>query len=91
MPKDLPEASEGVPVRATDYASLRSAIIARRHALGLTQADVDYIAGLQDGYCGKLECGVKNFGPLSLGLVLQALGLELVVVATDARIIEPAG
>lgn len=61
------------------YDQLRQAVARRRKALGLTQLDLDDLAGVQDGYTGKLECGARHFGPLSLGLILQALGVELVL------------
>lgn len=61
------------------YDELRQAVASRRKALGLTQLDLDQITGLPDGYQGKIECGVRSFGPLSLGLVLQAMGVELVL------------
>jgi transcriptional regulator with XRE-family HTH domain len=66
--------------RVQSYSDLRSAVAMRRHELGLTQLEVDDIAGLQSGYLSKLECGLKNFGPMSLDAVLGALGLEIVLV-----------
>jgi hypothetical protein len=62
-----------------DYSDLRQAIACRRKSLGLPQLELDQITGLPDGYQGKLECGMRSFGALSLGLVLQALGVELVL------------
>jgi hypothetical protein len=62
-----------------DYSGLRRAIAARRRALGWTQLEVDYRSGLQDGYTGKLEAGVKNLGDLSLSLMLETLSLEIVI------------
>jgi transcriptional regulator with XRE-family HTH domain len=66
-----------------DYDELRRAIAARRHELGLTQLEVNFRAGLQDGYVNKIECGIRHFGDMSLGVVLEALGLELVVRPRD--------
>jgi predicted transcriptional regulator len=70
--------SEAVSV-IQSYDELRQAVASRRKSLGMTQLELDYITGLPDGYQGKIECGVRHFGSLSLGLVLQALGLEIVV------------
>jgi hypothetical protein len=82
--------SEEQPARAIaiarDYPSLRAALAARRHALGWSQLEADHRSGLNDGYFGKLECGDRNFGDLSLCLVLQTLGLELVVRPRDQQI-----
>ena len=45
---------------------------------------LDARTGLQSGYSGKLmgPAGAKNLGPLSFGLMLQALGVSLVMVET---------
>ena len=65
---------------ATDYAQLRAVIAARRRELGLSQLEVDEMAGVQTGYIGKLECGDRHFGDVSLGSVLGALGIKIDVV-----------
>lgn len=64
----------------SDYDGLIAAIVHRRHALGLSQLAVDQIAGLADGYTGKVEANVRRLGMMSLGLILQALGLKLAPV-----------
>lgn len=63
-----------------EYDDLIAAIVHRRRALGLSQLAMDHVTGLPDGYQGKLEAKVKAFGPKSLPLVLQALGLKLAVI-----------
>jgi hypothetical protein len=68
--------------RVSSYKELLAALVARRHDIGLPQTEVEEIAGLHHGYVGKLECGTKRFGMMSLGCVLGALGVELVLVAT---------
>lgn len=65
---------------AVDYPQLRALIAARRRELGLRQLHVDDIAGLQGGYTGKLECGDRHFGDMSLGSILGALGVGLALV-----------
>jgi len=65
-----------------DMDGLVAALKARRYELGLPQLEVDEIAGLQNGYCAKIESRMKNLGPVSLGCLLGALGLELHVVKT---------
>ena len=65
----------------TDAAQFRRAIADRRRALGLSQAALDDRTGLCNSYQSKLEAGMKGFGALSLGLVLQALGVKLLLVA----------
>jgi hypothetical protein len=70
------------PVKS--YRGLIEAFVARRKDLGLPQLEVDYRAGLPDGYTGKIEKYDKTYGrkigPLSLDCMLGALGLELVVI-----------
>jgi transcriptional regulator with XRE-family HTH domain len=63
---------------AVDYAQLRQLVAARRKELGLRQLEVDEMAGVQSGYTGKLECGDRHFGDMSLGAILGALGMSLV-------------
>jgi hypothetical protein len=67
-----------------NYDQLRVAISEWCKANGVTREALDHRTGLPSGYCGKLfgPRGVKRLGPLSLELVLQALGLRL-VLTTD--------
>lgn len=67
-------------VRIRSYEDLVAVLRARRVELGLRQLELDEIAGLQGGYTGKIECGSKGFGPMSLTALLGALGLELVAM-----------
>jgi predicted transcriptional regulator len=69
---------------ATTLKELMAIVRERRKALGITQRDFDDIAGLQPGYQGKLEAGVKHPGYLSLPCILGALGLKLIVVEAEA-------
>lgn len=77
---------------ASTYEELVKAIRDRRMLLGLSQTDVDLIAGLPGGYQAKLEIGATNpkaknartIGARSLPLVLRALGLHLGVVCEAA-------
>lgn len=65
-----------------DYEGLVSAMVARRHELGLSQIAIDEIAGLADRYLSKIEAGTKRLGVMSLSSLLPALGLELVIRRT---------
>lgn len=64
--------------------ALRMVMVERR----LTVSTLDYLTGLQSGYSGKLlGLGqVKRLGPISMGLVLQALGVKLLVVEDTATL-----
>ena len=76
-------AARGMPIGvARSYEDIVAACRSRRQELGLPQLTIDEIAGLQSGYVGKIECGDKRLGPMSLPCLLGALGLELVMVRT---------
>ena len=70
---------------AATYEELVATIIDRRKSLGLSQTDVDLIAGLPGGYQAKIEISginpkaknARGLGARSLPLVLRALGLHL--------------
>ena len=63
-----------------NYDSLIQALRDRQTELGLTVEKIDELSGLPSGYTGKLlgAAQMKAIGPLSLGLLLETLGLELV-------------
>ena len=68
-------------LRVRDYRQLAAAIAARRRQLGLRQLQVDELAGVQSGYTGKLECGDRHFGDLSLPMLLAGLDCDLYLAA----------
>ena len=71
-----------------EYDDLRALMAQRRRDLGFSQLVLDEIAGLQSGYSAKLEASIKNFGDLSLGVVLAALGIVLIAMpaaGSDAK------
>lgn len=79
------------PIR--EYGDLIEALRARRKALGISQLELDDRAGLSDGYTAKLEAWRnrrigKGLGPVSLPLILEALGIGIVFV--DIPETEPA-
>jgi hypothetical protein len=49
----------------------------RQDDLNVSCLSIDDLAGLAQGHFSKISCGLKGFGPLSLFLVLQALGLRM--------------
>ena len=61
------------------YADLRDGLRARRKELRLPHLVLDDLAGLCSGYAGKIECGSRRLGPMSLAMLLAALDVELVV------------
>lgn len=71
----------------SNYDGLVGLMKSRREELGLTCNDVDALAGLQDGYTGKVECFPnhhhRTLGIVSLPLMLGALGLALAVVKVE--------
>lgn len=78
-----------------DYCGLWNSFRQRIDELGLTRAEVSYLAGLQEGYVGKLAgpAMVKKYGIVSLGATLSALGCKLVLVEdpeATAKVMERA-
>lgn len=77
------------------YDGFVAALIARRHALGWSQLELDERAGFQSGYSGKLENwrGPQGrvAGSITMTLWLQALGIGFVPVAmVDGRVSDQA-
>jgi hypothetical protein len=70
-----------IAIRIRDYSQLRQAIAARRRQLGLRQLDLDERAGLQTGYAGKVEAGIRKLGDLSLPMILAGLDCDLYLAA----------
>ena len=68
-----------VAVRCRDYSQLRQALAARRRQLGLRQLDLDEKSGLQNGYSGKIEKGIRKLGDLSLPMILAGLDCDLLL------------
>jgi hypothetical protein len=67
-------------IEVQTFDDLRKAFAEHRRQAGVRQLELDDIAGLQSGYTGKLECGTKRYGDMSLSCTLGALGLQLVVM-----------
>ena len=74
------------PVVAQDSEALIDQLRRRRMRVGLTQRDLDAIAGWADGYTGKVEApedapGRRRPAPLmTLNLWLQALNVGIAIV-----------
>jgi hypothetical protein len=69
----------------SDYGELVAALRKRKAALSLSGGEIEQRTGLAAGYVAKLlgPSRVKVAGPLSLGLMLQTLGLRLAVIAAE--------
>lgn len=70
-----------------EYGELIEVLRNRASELGLSRLELDERTGLQVGYSGKLLGAghVRTLGPLSMGLMLQALGLKLAVISSSQR------
>jgi hypothetical protein len=64
------------------YAELHAALQARAVELGATHEAIDNVSGLQAGYASKLlsPVPIRSLGRVSLGPMLETLGLVLLVV-----------
>lgn len=74
--------TEQVIATCNDYEGLQRAMRVRKETLKLSNATLDAIAGTHDGHAGKMlaDPASKNMGVVTIGLLLQALGLKLLVV-----------
>src|SRR5947209_8242175 len=71
---------------AREYTDLVMALRAQAGRLGIPQLEIDAEAGVADGFSGHCLVGRKKLGPQSLGLIVQALGLKLLVVEDEAAV-----
>jgi hypothetical protein len=71
----------------SDNSQFVEALRDRADELGMTREEMDYQAGLQHGYSGKLltRLHIKRFGFISLGLALGALGLKILLIEDTAQ------
>jgi hypothetical protein len=71
----------------SDYTEFVEAVRDRADELMMTREELDYQAGHQPGYSGKLlgRKHVKRFGFFSLGPTLGALGLKILLVEDTAQ------
>jgi hypothetical protein len=74
--------------RVTDYKQLMDALRARVRELDVTLETIDAVAGFHSNYSGKLlaPTPIRTLGRLSLGALLQSLGLALIVVEDPAAL-----
>jgi hypothetical protein len=78
---DLRGATALRAILITDYESLIAAVRARIAEIGISYSTLDFLAGTQVGYSAKIlgPTPSKSFGPVSLGCILGALGVRLVL------------
>jgi hypothetical protein len=74
-----------------DHDQLVALVRRRQNELNLSCLAIDEVAGLADGHFSKLTCGIKKFGPVSIFLVLEALGLRIRVEEDPEAIAALAG
>ncbi|BBF92666.1 helix-turn-helix domain-containing protein [Blastochloris tepida] len=84
--------TDWTPRIVSDYRALVQCLRDRKDDLGISLLELDERSGLQVGYSGKLLGAgmVRTLGPLSMGLMLGALGLELMVVERGSAVVNPA-
>jgi hypothetical protein len=70
----------------TDYDGLLAALRQRAIELNASLESIDEVAGLPTRYTTKLLGGVRGLGRVSLGPLLGALALKLVVMPDDAAL-----
>jgi hypothetical protein len=68
------------------HGDLIEALRARAAELELSHLATDALSGLPSGYTGKLLCGMRGLGDISLPALLDALGVSLVLVEEPAKV-----
>jgi hypothetical protein len=72
---------EGRPLATIrEYGQLVQALRERAEELNVSRETLDAVSGLQSGYSAKLLCQIKGVGRTSLGPLLGAMGVALVLV-----------
>jgi hypothetical protein len=79
--------------KIADYVELVNALRERAAALNLSFEKLDGLAGLHDGYSAHLltphpQLSMRILGKLSLGCVLGALGVELIMIENPHAMIK---
>ena len=71
-----------------DYAGLHRVLRERAEELGISRLVLDEISGVCAGYSSKVLCSppMKNLGAVTLGPMLGALGLKLLVTEDRAAL-----
>lgn len=70
----------------TTFEGLVAILRSERQRQGISQIELDAIAGLANGHVGKIECQLtapgkgKGLGKITMPLLLGALGLQLAVM-----------
>jgi hypothetical protein len=75
------------------WNDLHAALRARAESLNVSRLVLDELSGLQSGYASKLLAPgpIRHFGRVSLGAMLGALGLKLVVQEDKEALARVAG
>ena len=70
----------------SDYDGLVKICQQRAAELEISRSGIDYISGLTTGHAGKIlgSKQKKKMGPVSLGLMLETLGLKLLIIEDEA-------
>ena len=70
----------------SDYAGLLEICRQRAVELQISRSGIDDAACLADGHAGKIlgPKQKKSMGPVSLGLMLEALGLKMLIIEDEA-------
>ena len=69
-----------------DYQGLIEVCRQRAAELAISRSGIDEVSGLPNGMAGKIlgDRQVKKMGPLTLGPLLQTLGLKMLIIEDDA-------
>ena len=86
QPVDVSGYGNVVLAEARGYVDIVMALRAQAERLGVPQLEIDAEAGVADGLSGHCLIGRKKLGPQSMGLIIQALGVKLLIVEDETAV-----
>jgi len=70
---------------ARSYGDLLALLRKRQRELGVTCETINDLSGMADRYVVKVLAQCRSLGPISMGPILQAMGLCLIVAQDDEQ------
>src|SRR5437016_1552545 len=83
QPVDMRSYGSAVVGEARGHGELIMALRAQAERHGAPQLAIDEVAGVAAGFTRHCLVGRKRLGPQSMGLIIQALGVKLLVVEDE--------
>lgn len=83
MPMPNNETTTSLEIRNDFLNNVVKQLVQRRHALGMTQDELNYQLGVADRLVSKWECGLRTPSSFNLYCWADALGTKLTIMSKD--------